>query len=244
MPTSFGKLDGSVARRCQPWFGPRSCHHIAAPITLSAERLGVGALGRPLSNAFILVCQAQRLGADASCIFHPRLKWCCPWTLFSTELKSSRLLSRLFIHANDGSSSVCLGKCRQPWPGWRRTATSACPLARYVNTEQKNHVVQRIAFLWCLILTDGGGVRGLSSLLILRRIMYNIQPSDNLHEIEKPCDYFDMICGTSTGGWVQSSHQPKLSFHRNAYTDGYYLVSLPSCWEDCVWGFRKLSKLI
>jgi predicted acylesterase/phospholipase RssA len=50
--------------------------------------------------------------------------------------------------------------------------------------------------------TDGGGIRGLSSLIILRRIMYTIEPTDDLYAIMKPCDYFDMICGTSTGGLV------------------------------------------
>ncbi|OAQ60207.1 tetratricopeptide repeat domain-containing protein [Pochonia chlamydosporia 170] len=49
---------------------------------------------------------------------------------------------------------------------------------------------------------DGGGVRGLSSLLILRRIMHNVKPSDSLYDIAKPCEYFDMICGTSTGGLI------------------------------------------
>jgi patatin-like phospholipase/acyl hydrolase len=51
---------------------------------------------------------------------------------------------------------------------------------------------------------DGGGVRELSSLIILRWIMYTIEPTDNLYNITKPCDYFDMICGTSTGGFARS----------------------------------------
>ena len=49
---------------------------------------------------------------------------------------------------------------------------------------------------------DGGGVRGLASLLILKRIMYNID-SKLGPEAERPllpCNYFDMIAGTSTGG--------------------------------------------
>lgn len=49
-----------------------------------------------------------------------------------------------------------------------------------------------------LLSFDGGGVRGLSSLLILQRIMEFINPDDP----PRPCDYFDMICGTSTGGLI------------------------------------------
>ncbi|KAH0370527.1 hypothetical protein KCU65_g2571, partial [Aureobasidium melanogenum] len=41
---------------------------------------------------------------------------------------------------------------------------------------------------------DGGGVRGLSSLMLLKAVMDRISPS------KKPCQVFDMIGGTSTGG--------------------------------------------
>ncbi|KAK4119890.1 FabD/lysophospholipase-like protein [Parathielavia appendiculata] len=47
-----------------------------------------------------------------------------------------------------------------------------------------------------LLALDGGGVRGLSSLMILRRLMATVDPDAP----PKPCDYFDMIGGTSTGG--------------------------------------------
>ena len=45
-----------------------------------------------------------------------------------------------------------------------------------------------------LLALDGGGVRGLSSLLILKAIMDGIGPKT------KPCEVFDLIGGTSTGG--------------------------------------------
>jgi patatin-like phospholipase/acyl hydrolase len=45
---------------------------------------------------------------------------------------------------------------------------------------------------------DGGGVRGLSSLLILKTLMETINPE----KPPKPCEYFHMIGGTSTGGLV------------------------------------------
>lgn len=54
----------------------------------------------------------------------------------------------------------------------------------------------------CLLSLDGGGVRGLSMLHILKHLMENIAPGAN--EIPKPCEYFDMIGGTSTGGIIAS----------------------------------------
>ncbi|KAF5001971.1 hypothetical protein FDECE_10773 [Fusarium decemcellulare] len=49
-----------------------------------------------------------------------------------------------------------------------------------------------------LLAFDGGGVRGLSSLRILQRIVEFIDPVNP----PKPCECFDMICGTSTGGLI------------------------------------------
>lgn len=44
--------------------------------------------------------------------------------------------------------------------------------------------------------TDGGGIRGLSSLIILKHLMKRVDPQHP----PKPCDYFHLIGGTSTGG--------------------------------------------
>ncbi|KAL2890623.1 Vegetative incompatibility protein HET-E-1 [Ceratocystis lukuohia] len=55
--------------------------------------------------------------------------------------------------------------------------------------------------VWLLSL-DGGGVCGLSTLLILENIMECIQKSEGLSEIPRPCDKFDLIGGTGTGGAV------------------------------------------
>ncbi|KAF2225248.1 phospholipase, patatin family protein [Elsinoe ampelina] len=49
-----------------------------------------------------------------------------------------------------------------------------------------------------LLCIDGGGIRGLSALYILQKLMELIQPDDP----PKPCDCFDLIGGTSTGGWI------------------------------------------
>jgi len=49
-----------------------------------------------------------------------------------------------------------------------------------------------------LLSLDGGGVRGLSSLLILGHLMKRVNPQ----KPPKPCEYFDLIGGTSTGGLI------------------------------------------
>jgi patatin-like phospholipase/acyl hydrolase len=54
-----------------------------------------------------------------------------------------------------------------------------------------------------ILCLDGGGFRGLSSLLMLQKV-FNVfknelePPQPDL----KPCDFFDLIAGTSTGGII------------------------------------------
>lgn len=58
----------------------------------------------------------------------------------------------------------------------------------------------------CLLSIDGGGVRGLASLYILKYVMDRLnnvlhEPKDHDQPRLKPCDVFDLIGGTSTGGY-------------------------------------------
>lgn len=53
-----------------------------------------------------------------------------------------------------------------------------------------------------VLTLDGGGVRGLSSLLILREIMEDIERRMDAVETPRPCEYFHLIGGTSTGGLI------------------------------------------
>jgi len=53
-----------------------------------------------------------------------------------------------------------------------------------------------------LLSLDGGGIRGLSELIILHEIMWRLQCEANLAELPKPCEYFHLIGGSSTGGLI------------------------------------------
>ncbi|KAK3395941.1 hypothetical protein B0T20DRAFT_49038 [Sordaria brevicollis] len=53
-----------------------------------------------------------------------------------------------------------------------------------------------------LLSLDGGGVRGVSEVVMLHKIMKRVQEIEGLRELPKPCDYFHIIGGTSTGGLV------------------------------------------
>lgn len=51
-----------------------------------------------------------------------------------------------------------------------------------------------------ILLLDGGGFRGMILLYIIREIMSQITGKDN--SMALPCDYFDLICGSGTGGLI------------------------------------------
>ncbi|PHH53387.1 hypothetical protein CFIMG_008209RA00001 [Ceratocystis fimbriata CBS 114723] len=53
-----------------------------------------------------------------------------------------------------------------------------------------------------ILSLDGGGVRGLSSLLILERILEGISNAENLGEVPSPSQIFSLIGGTGTGGII------------------------------------------
>ncbi|KAF8549347.1 FabD/lysophospholipase-like protein [Imleria badia] len=53
-----------------------------------------------------------------------------------------------------------------------------------------------------ILSLDGGGFRGLSSLIILNHIMRMFVDDPDDEPIPSPCQIFDLICGTSTGGII------------------------------------------
>lgn len=64
------------------------------------------------------------------------------------------------------------------------------------------------------MMTDGGGVRGLSSLLILKHLMTRLNTKRSAARKKEllPFEVFDLIGGTSTGGFVTSIHSNYVSY--------------------------------
>lgn len=61
------------------------------------------------------------------------------------------------------------------------------------------------------LVVDGGGARGMSSLVILGALMDKLQKAGSLSHTPKPFDCFDMMAGTGTGGLVMYLRSPSSS---------------------------------
>ncbi|TPX14110.1 uncharacterized protein E0L32_000504 [Thyridium curvatum] len=76
-----------------------------------------------------------------------------------------------------------------------------------------------------ILSLDGGGIRGLSSLLILECIMEKMRESKGLSDMPRPCEVFDLIGGTSTGGII-----------------AIMLGRLKMTVNECIQAYRKLAE--
>ena len=74
---------------------------------------------------------------------------------------------------------------------------------------------------------DGGGIKGYTTLLVLKRIFRTIQDKAGLDAEPLPCDIFDLIVGTSTGGLI-------------AIMLGRLQMSLDECLEH----YRKIGSTV
>lgn len=63
------------------------------------------------------------------------------------------------------------------------------------------------------LFSDGGGIRGLSELFLVKEMMCRLREKKGPHaEIPRPCDVFDMIAGSGTGGYVVRPFALDLAF--------------------------------
>jgi patatin-like phospholipase/acyl hydrolase len=78
--------------------------------------------------------------------------------------------------------------------------TAQLPPPTFTRTPSGEDILDTTGY--CLLSLDGGGVRGLATLYILQRTMKELNVKRKAKGLgpKKPCDIFDLIGGTSTGG--------------------------------------------
>ena len=93
----------------------------------------------------------------------------------------------------------------------------------------------------CLTAQDGGGIRGKSSLLILENIMERIRGSKGLDCVPRPCEYFDLIGGTSTGGYA-SPITSVLSTNNSIRIIAIMLGRLGMTVDECIRAYENVGR--
>jgi predicted acylesterase/phospholipase RssA len=75
-----------------------------------------------------------------------------------------------------------------------------------------------------ILSLDGGGIRGLASLFVVQDLMDRIQVRERLAATPLPCEWFDLIVGTSTGGLI-ALMLGRLKMSVNDAIDAYKVLS-------------------
>jgi serine/threonine protein kinase len=77
-----------------------------------------------------------------------------------------------------------------------------CSSRSNIPTSPSPRAIPRFERFPRILSLDDGGIRGLSSLFILRGIMEKIRAQTKATETPLPCQYFDLIGGSGTGGLI------------------------------------------
>ncbi|GLI81004.1 hypothetical protein PoHVEF18_009373 [Penicillium ochrochloron] len=100
----------------------------------------------------------------------------------------------------------------------------------------------------CLLALDGGGIRGLSELVVLEEIMNRIKYDLGVPEDEHllPAEFFDLIGGTSTGGLIAlllgRLHRSVPQARREYVRIAEEVFSLPRYLKKSTFDGQKLEK--
>jgi patatin-like phospholipase/acyl hydrolase len=96
--------------------------------------------------------------------------------------------------------------------------------------------------MYRLTAQDGGGIRGKSSLLILENIMEKIRESKSLAQVPRPCEYFDLIGGTSTGGYEFSFYLSVSPANNPVRIIAIMLGRLGMTVDECIRAYENIGQ--
>jgi Patatin-like phospholipase len=96
----------------------------------------------------------------------------------------------------------------------------------------------------CLLSLDGGGVRGLSMLYTLKELMTQLNQARQAADLPsvKPCEVFDLIGGTSTGGYAEYSF-PAVPSNMSRLI-AIMLGPLEMDVDECISAYNELMKAV
>lgn len=95
-----------------------------------------------------------------------------------------------------------------------------------------------------LIGLDGGGIRGLVQLIILDNIMETIKSRYNLDATPSPCQYFDLIGGTSTGGYNPTCPSYLIASDRTLRLNALLLGRLRMSTKEALGFYASFAKAV
>ena len=119
-------------------------------------------------------------------------------------------VGRLLANSRHGGLLGCTLRVRSELQHHRNLfltpTTNSGPLTHFMTdtflSSDTRRIVQRKPIR--ILALDGGGIRGLSSLIFLRGLMERVavarDTSSHEHVTVRPSEYFDLIIGTGTGG--------------------------------------------
>lgn len=95
----------------------------------------------------------------------------------------------------------------------------------------------------CLLSLDGGGIRGLSTLYIMKGLMARLNDERQKSNVPrvKPWEVFDLIGGTSTGGFVQHALAGLANINRLI---AIMLGRLKMDVDECISAYSGLMKTV
>ncbi|KAK0444962.1 uncharacterized protein EV420DRAFT_1648487 [Desarmillaria tabescens] len=142
-------------------------------------------------------CESQNCGTGAIIVVD-FLNSCVCWAHFSFDVMNVFQKGKLEPSVRYIKPPMNISESYLVWHTPIRMHLAIHPLSKESRSSMANNTSNSSPVN--LLSLDGGGIRGVSQLIILDEIMKRIQAKKQLTEVPKPCEYFHLMGGSGTGG--------------------------------------------